>query len=228
MLTPLLHTFFDEIMTTPNMISSSRSVPFEVDLSEDQDGFTIVGDLPGVTKNDVTVAPANDQTVVITATREAETSTMLHRERSTGSVSRAIRLPPTADLSSIVTNLCDGVLMVRIMKKGRSSWSRLSRKLGGAVRWVLSVLPFALYALTVYFILTIAPTVLVQFAPAIDFVLSLLLSTIIFNFLFSLLLSPWSTPVLSPTTLLLPPGTAYLFPPPSHHLRSYPFYRAYW
>mmetsp|Transcript_12637 Transcript_12637/g.40088 ORF Transcript_12637/g.40088 Transcript_12637/m.40088 type:complete len:197 (-) Transcript_12637:793-1383(-) len=181
---------------------AARSSAFPMDVSEDARGFTIVADLPGVPNDAVSVSVRELGVLLIKAERAPETGSLLHRERSSGSTSRAVRLPKSANLRAFSTERRDGVLVVRVPKKS----------------WDLSfALPFLFLALTIL----LAPAVLVRLAPVLDFVFTLLLATVVVNVFFALLLPPvysprlWTTPPLwrsSPgTTLLLAPQRPSLF-----------------
>mmetsp|Transcript_7020 Transcript_7020/g.18362 ORF Transcript_7020/g.18362 Transcript_7020/m.18362 type:complete len:210 (+) Transcript_7020:23-652(+) len=204
-----VHSLLDDMMASR---VHRRVETFACDVSEDANGFTIVADLPGAATKDVSVK-AKKGAVLIEARREEERWTLVHRERVVGSMSRAVALPETADLSRLKTTLRDGVLVVRVAKKGTGWLPTVDRFGRDVVSSVFSALPFVLYLVTVYAALAWAPFVFVQMAPIIDMVLSVILATFVFNLLFSLLLAPWSPPLAFPRVVYpIVPARRVVFP----------------
>ena len=89
------------------------------DFSENETGYTLHADLPGVTKDKLDVALDDD---ILTIKGEKETSAQrtenqVHiSERSYGSFSRSLRLPSDVDTDNIEVNLKDGVLNIQLPK----------------------------------------------------------------------------------------------------------------
>ncbi len=90
------------------------------DIVESDKQFTIMADLPGIEKKQVKVT-LKDRILKIEGTRELylENDEKLKREeRAQGSFIRSFSIPDHADPSSIEASFKNGVLTVRISKKG--------------------------------------------------------------------------------------------------------------
>lgn len=94
------------------------SVP-AMDVVENEDAFEVRADLPGIDEKDVELSIAEG---VLTlkgekkAEREEKKENYHLSERSYGSFSRSIRLPESADESSVTAKFDKGVLTVRVPK----------------------------------------------------------------------------------------------------------------
>ena len=90
------------------------------DIVESDKQFTIMADLPGIEKEQVKVT-LKDRVLKIEGTRELylENDEILKREeRAQGSFIRSFSIPDHADTSSVEASFKNGVLTVRISKKG--------------------------------------------------------------------------------------------------------------
>ena len=95
---------------------------YAVDVREDQDTLTLDAELPGFAREQVDVTIDNDVlTIVAERPASAETSddqaTWHLRERRSGRIERAFRLPNTVDVGSVDAKLVDGVLHVTLAKR---------------------------------------------------------------------------------------------------------------
>ena len=92
---------------------------FKVDISEDETGFHIDAELPGIAKESVTLN-IEDDVLTISAERKLETEESkknYHRiERSSGSFSRSFNLGEMIDQENIAADLKNGVLHVTLPK----------------------------------------------------------------------------------------------------------------
>ena len=101
--------------------SNSGSNNMKLDIIEQNDGYQVKADLPGVKKEDINVS-LNDTTNVLTlsVTKQEEvnhdTDTYKKRERHFGSISRSIHLPENSNLESVECNYQDGVLSLQVPK----------------------------------------------------------------------------------------------------------------
>jgi HSP20 family protein len=125
-LLPFQHDFFSWSPERDLVVFKDRDAstkPFSpilnVDLIEMEDKFEVHADLPGVSEDDLDVSVENHH-LVIKGHRErnydVQNSTSHRVERSYGSVSRSIRLPPNADQTSINASFENGVLTVSLPK----------------------------------------------------------------------------------------------------------------
>jgi HSP20 family protein len=133
-LLPLYHDFFNAGWTPErNLVifkDRDASAPLNpilnVDLIEMEDKFEVHADLPGVNEEDLDISVENHQ-LVIKGHRErnfdVENSTSHRIERSYGSVSRSIRLPPNADKNNVNASFENGVLTVTLPKVAPTSTS---------------------------------------------------------------------------------------------------------
>ncbi len=125
----LVETMLDELMTPA--AEAAREVGTSsprIDVIETEGGYQVEADLPGVTKNDVTVS-VDGQRVTIEAkvrreTERKEGETVMHAERVVRRYARSFELPHEVDDSQAVARLEHGVLTLTLPKK-QASQSRL-------------------------------------------------------------------------------------------------------
>jgi len=90
-----------------------------VDVIEEKDAFLVKADLPGLSKDDVSVT-LQESYLTIKGERKHETETKEagyhRRERVQGSFLRTLELPATVDAKKIDAHFKDGVLSVRLPK----------------------------------------------------------------------------------------------------------------
>jgi len=107
---------FDDIWSGAQQPSAPA---FKVDISEDEAGFHIDAELPGIAKENV-VLHIEDDLLTIKAERTAETEESkknYHRiERSSGSFSRSFNLGEMIDQESISADFKNGILHVTLPK----------------------------------------------------------------------------------------------------------------
>lgn len=92
-----------------------------VDVSEDDEHYVVTAELPGVGREDVAVELEHGALTMRgekRCEREAGSARVRSLERSFGSFSRTIALPPDADSSRVQAALRDGVLTVTVAKRG--------------------------------------------------------------------------------------------------------------
>jgi len=90
-----------------------------IDVAEEKDSFLVKADLPGLSKDDVSVT-LQDNYLTVKGEKKHETETKeanyYRRERVAGSFSRTIELPSTVDAKKIDAQFKDGVLQLRLPK----------------------------------------------------------------------------------------------------------------
>lgn len=92
--------------------------PFKVDVQEDDKGYVVEADLPGVTKDELDIEMNEDKLTIsvnYSEEKDEEEKNYIHRERSRYSVSRGAYLKD-ADADNISAKLEDGVLTVKVPK----------------------------------------------------------------------------------------------------------------
>jgi HSP20 family protein len=91
-----------------------------IDVIEQNDGFSVVCDLPGVDQKDIDVSIGNN---VLTIKGEKKMSTksekakFFRKDEWAGSFQRTLALPTTVDPEKITAELNDGVLTVQLAKR---------------------------------------------------------------------------------------------------------------
>jgi HSP20 family protein len=121
------------LFQAPEVESSFSSEEWSpaVDISEDEDKFTIHADLPGVKSDDIEVTAENG---VLTIKGERESHKEENKdnyrrvERFSGSFIRRFTLPERADLENIAAKTRDGVLELTIPKTAESKPKRIEVK----------------------------------------------------------------------------------------------------
>ena len=107
----------------PGMMRPSHRVP-AVDVREEEDRYVISAELPGMTKEDVSIE-VGDGALDITAKKDREMEEKgegyLRRERGAMYFHRRLTLPEDVDAQTIEAKLTDGVLEVRLPKVERGS-----------------------------------------------------------------------------------------------------------
>ena len=107
---------FDDIWSGTQQPSAPA---FKVDISEDEAGFHIDAELPGIVKENVALN-IEDDVLTIKAERKVETEESrknYHRiERSSGSFSRSFNLGEMIDQESIRADFTNGILHVTLPK----------------------------------------------------------------------------------------------------------------
>jgi len=90
-----------------------------LDVAEEKDGFLVKIDLPGLSKDDVSVT-IHDNFLTVKGERkhdvEKKETNFYHRERVHGTFARTLELPTRVDASKVAANFRDGVLHVTLPK----------------------------------------------------------------------------------------------------------------
>ncbi|MCX4190968.1 Hsp20/alpha crystallin family protein [Methylophaga sp. OBS1] len=123
----------NSLFQTPTTESSFNSEEWSpaVDISEDQDKFTIHADLPGVKSEDIEVTAENGILTIKgerQGHKEEEKDNYRRVERFSGSFIRRFTLPERADLDNIAAKTRDGVLELTIPKSVEAKPRRIEVK----------------------------------------------------------------------------------------------------
>lgn len=123
----------NSLFQTPTTESSFNSEEWSpaVDISEDQDKFTIHADLPGVKSEDIEVTAENGILTIKgerQGHKEEEKDNYRRVERFSGSFIRRFTLPERADLDNIAARTRDGVLELTIPKSVEAKPRRIEVK----------------------------------------------------------------------------------------------------
>jgi HSP20 family protein len=102
----------------------------KIDVTEDDKGFTLKADIPGVKKEDIQVDVDEDRiSLRAEAKREEEEKKgekVVYSERSYGMVSRSFSLPAAVDAKGAKAEYKDGVLSLVLPKKSNGSAKRIT------------------------------------------------------------------------------------------------------
>jgi HSP20 family protein len=124
-LRPFLSDFLADIEESvlPSSFSAHQTDRFKMDVTEYQDKYVIVADLPGRSNGDVEVTLHHSELTIevkpqveLDESRENKVNFIL-RERWIGAMKRTIKLPYTTTESNVNATMKDGVLTVTIKKE---------------------------------------------------------------------------------------------------------------
>lgn len=117
-----LHQLYDPLRRAGQRIADYFSPQSEAAATEA--AYEINVELPGVAADDIHVS-VQEQTLTIKGEKHVETETKgrtyFFSERAYGAFQRSFRLPPDADPDSVDAAYKDGVLTLKIGKKGQSA-----------------------------------------------------------------------------------------------------------
>lgn len=117
---------------TSNAVQDARALLPRVDVLEDDEGITLLADLPGVPKDQLELRVDGDTLVVegVMARFTPETLEPVYAEVRLPRYRRSFALSRELDASRIEANLKDGVLTLRIPKQAHAQPRRISVKVG--------------------------------------------------------------------------------------------------
>ena len=100
---------------------------FKVDVKEDDNGYAIEAEMPGVKKEDIAIDYQNDQLIIAVQQKQEindKKDHYIHRERRVASMQRAISLKDVK-VEGITAKLEEGVLKINIPKEEVPKTKRL-------------------------------------------------------------------------------------------------------
>ncbi len=92
----------------------------KADIYENEKGFAVVIELPGISKNEVSIKVNEERTMFITGEKkktDLESKTIIRNERVYGEFKRTFQLPEEADIEKITAEFNHGLLTLTIGKK---------------------------------------------------------------------------------------------------------------
>lgn len=114
----------------PFAMPAETELTMKIDVNEDDKGFTVKADIPGVKKEDIQVDVDEDRiSVRAEAKKEKEEKKgekVVYSERSYGMVSRSFSLPAAVDAKGAKAEYKDGVLSLVLPKKSNGSAKRIN------------------------------------------------------------------------------------------------------
>ena len=124
----LIRTFLQPARGTRGGQATQQS--FRIDVSENDKGYVVHAELPGVTKNDIQVTIDGHQvTIAAEVKRESERregERALHVERYAGSLFRSFTLPTEVDEAQSAAKFENGVLELSLAKKVAQAGRKLA------------------------------------------------------------------------------------------------------
>ena len=114
----------------PIAMPAETELTMKIDVSEDDKGFTVKADIPGVKKEDIQVDVDEDHVSVRAEAKqekeEKKGEKVVYSERSYGMVSRSFSLPAAVDAKGAKAEYKDGVLSLTLPKKSNGSAKRIA------------------------------------------------------------------------------------------------------
>jgi HSP20 family protein len=114
----------------PFAFPQETELSMKIDVKEDDKGYTVKADIPGVKKEDINVDIDDDQVSIRAELKaekeEKEGEKTVYSERTYGMVSRSFSLPVGLDAKGAKAEYKDGVLSLVLPKKGNGSAKRLA------------------------------------------------------------------------------------------------------
>ena len=106
-----------------------KSLEMRMDVNEDDKGYRITVDMPGVKKEDIDVAVEGNQVTISADVKHElsrDTEKEIHRERFAGKAFRSFSLPVEVDSNKAQAHYEGGVLNLTLPKKGDTQAKRIS------------------------------------------------------------------------------------------------------
>lgn len=114
----------------PMRFDGQQEVQVKVDVSEDDKGYTVHAEIPGVNKDDIHVTIEGNQIGISAEVKNEkevkEGDKILRNERYYGKVSRAFTLAQDVDESAAEAKYNNGVLELRLPKRASAKTKRLT------------------------------------------------------------------------------------------------------
>ena len=106
-----------------------KTLEMRMDVNEDDKGYRITVDMPGLKKEDIDVAVEGNQVTISADVKHEvsrDTEKEIHRERFAGKAFRSFSLPVEVDSSKAQAHYEGGVLNLTLPKKGDTQAKRIS------------------------------------------------------------------------------------------------------
>jgi len=114
----------------PLAFPKGADVSIKVDVKEDDKGYTVRADIPGVKKEDIQVDVEGSMISLRAETKqekeEKKGEKVIYSERSYGMASRSFTLPAEVDSKGAKAEYKDGVLTLSLPKKGNGGGKRIA------------------------------------------------------------------------------------------------------
>jgi HSP20 family protein len=130
---PRVDTSYDELFRgffKPVRLEGAASpVTIKLDVSETDNGYVVHSEMPGVKKEDIAVAIANNQVTITAEVKQwerTEGDRMLRNERYFGNIYRSFTLPVELDESASEATYENGILELKLARKAAAPRKRLT------------------------------------------------------------------------------------------------------
>lgn len=123
----IVRTFFRPLRTERNGAQAPRS--FRIDVSENDKGYVVHAELPGVAKDDIQVTVEGDQVTIAAEVKRDERpegDRALHVERYAGALFRSFTVASELDETASEARFENGVLELRLAKKAPVAGRKLT------------------------------------------------------------------------------------------------------
>jgi HSP20 family protein len=125
-----LDDFFKGFFVRPALFEGQPQMQIKMDVKEDDNGYTVHADIPGVKKEDIHVNIEGNQVSISAETKvekeEKKGEKVLRSERYIGKVARSFTLAHDVDEAKAQAKYNDGVLELSLPKKTVSSARKLA------------------------------------------------------------------------------------------------------
>ena len=124
-LNPAIDDIFENLFYGKPVLGGSSDIAWNprVDVHENEKGYTIDAELPGIDKKDIKVE-VKDKILTISGERKQEKKTeeakYYKEERYYGKFQRTFSLPDTVDTEKISANYKDGILTLYLLKQEKA------------------------------------------------------------------------------------------------------------
>ncbi|HET7365731.1 MAG TPA: Hsp20/alpha crystallin family protein [Burkholderiales bacterium] len=126
----LFKDFGKGFFVRPFAFPEGTELNIKIDVKEDEKGYTIKADIPGVKKEDIEIDVDDDQVTLRAETKkekeQKKDEKVVYSERSYGMVSRSFTLPTDVDAKGANAEYKDGVLTLTLAKKSNGSAKRIT------------------------------------------------------------------------------------------------------
>ena len=114
----------------PFAMPAETELTMKIDVKEDDKGFTVKADIPGVKKEDIQIDVDEDRVALRAEVKqekeEKKGEKVVDSERYNGMVSRSFALPAAVDANGAKAEYKDGVLNLLLPKKSNGSAKRIT------------------------------------------------------------------------------------------------------
>ncbi len=126
-----INRLFDFEQPQPSTGLFDRNVSPAIDIVEDEQGFTVLCELPGMDRKDIQLSIASNVLTIkgeksLEEEQKGEKGKYFRRESMSGSFQRTLPLPETVDPDKINAVLKDGILTISLQKKEESKPRQIS------------------------------------------------------------------------------------------------------